>query len=232
STLDNLANDESLPRVDRVGMAYARVLLARVDTPKGPLPADVQAIARERAAWGDRETKDPYERQAVINRAAAALDEAGLSMEANDLLTRELKVSKSPYYFMLDIADLAQQAGHKDQALHWLERAYNESQGPATRFQWGTDYLIGLLEMAPEDDNRIQRVGLAVIDELGRDRNSIHQRTRIRLERIDQEMRAWNKGDNHRPVVRAMRARLQEICAPIAADDSARKTCDAFLNPA
>jgi hypothetical protein len=167
-----------------------------------------------------------------MNRAAAALDEAGLEKEANDLLTRELKVSKSPYYFMLDIAELAQKAGHKDQALHWLERAYNESHGPATRFQWGTDYVIGLLEMAPDDDDRIQRVALAVIDELGKDKNSIHQRSRIRLERINQAMREWNKGDNHRPVVRALRARLQEICAPVAADDSARKTCDDFLNPA
>jgi len=227
--LDALANDESLARVDRMGMGYARVLLARLDTPKGPLPADVLAIARDRAAWADRATTDPYERQAVINRAAATLDEAGLETEANDLLTRELKVSKSPYYFMLDIADLAQRAGHKDVALHWLERAYHESEGPATRFQWGTDYLLGLIEMAPEDDQRIQTVGLAVIDELGKGKDNIHQRSSIRLGRLDKALMDWNKGDNHRPVVRALRARLQEICAPIGAGDSARKTCDDFL---
>ena len=47
-----------------------------------------------------------------------------------------------------------QRAGHYDAALGWLERAYDESQGPATRFQWGANYLQGLLEMAPEDGAR------------------------------------------------------------------------------
>lgn len=77
-TLDAEAQDESLSTANRVGMGYARVLLAKADAPEGPLPAEVLAIARERAAWADRVTTDPYERQAVINRAAAMLDEAGL----------------------------------------------------------------------------------------------------------------------------------------------------------
>ena len=229
ATLDGEAADDRLPTVDRVGMGYARVLLAKVDAPKGPLPPDVLAIARERAAWGDRVTTDPYERQAVINRAAATLDEAGLETEANDLLTRELKVSKSPYYFMLDIADLAQRAGHYDVALGWLERAYDESQGPATRFQWGVNYLQGLVEMAPEDGARIERVGLAVLGELGKDKDGIYQRSRIRLARLDHSLSEWNRGGKHSAVIAALRSRLHTICAPIVAGNSARQTCDEFL---
>jgi thioredoxin-related protein len=229
ATLDSEAADESLPTVDRVGMGFARVLLARLDAPKGPLPADVLAIARERAAWGDRVTTDPYERQAVINRAAATLEEAGLEQEANDLLTRALKVSKTPYYFMLDVADLSQRAGRYDEALAWLKRAYDESQGPATRFQWGVTYLEGLVEMAPQDGARIESVGLAVLGELGKDKDGIYQRNRIRLGRLDEALSGWNKGGKHSGVITALRARLHEICAPVAAGDAARKTCDQFL---
>jgi thioredoxin-related protein len=229
ATLETIAKDEQLSTVDRVATGYARVALARLDAGKGPLPAEVLAIARERAAWGDRVTTDPYERQAVINIAGAVLTEAGLDEEANDLLTRELKVSKSPYYFMLDIADLAQKAGHNDEALHWLERAYNESQGPATRFQWGTNYLLGLIEMAPDDGARIERVALAVLDELGKSKDGIYQRTRTRLERLDHALSEWNKSGKHRAVIATLRGKLQEICTPIATQDSARKSCDQFL---
>jgi len=227
--LTDIASDESVSKADRVGTGYARVVLAKLDAGKGPLPADVLAVARERAAWGDRVTTDAYERQSVINVVANMFDEAGLDVEANDLLTRELGRSKSPFYFMEDIADLAQKAGHKDVALYWLERAYNESAGPATRFQWGTNYLLGVIEMAPDDGNRIERVGLAVLDELGKEKDGIYQRSRIRLERIDKAVRAWNKSGTHTAIVVALRGRLSEICAPVAAQDSARQTCDRFL---
>jgi thioredoxin-related protein len=148
---------------------YARVLLAKIDAPKGPLPPDVLAIARERAAWGDRVTADPYERQAVINRAAA------------------------------------------------------------TCFQWGVNYLQGLVEMAPDDGARIERVGLAVLGELEKDKDGIYQRTRIRLARLDQSLSEWNRSGKHSAVIAALRTRLHAICAPIAAGDSARQTCDQFL---
>jgi thioredoxin-related protein len=227
--LDAIANDESVSRTERVATGYTRVALAKLDTTAGPLPAEALASARERAAWGDRVTTDPYERQAVINIAGAALAEAGLSEEASDLLTRELKVSKSPYYFMLDIAESAQKRGHYEEALSWLERAYNESQGPATRFQWGVNYLLGLIQMAPADHERIERVGLAVFDELDRSKEGIYQRTRIRLERLDQALSDWNKSGKHEAVITALRHRLHEVCTPVAATEAARRTCDEFL---
>jgi hypothetical protein len=130
---------------------------------------------------------------------------------------------------MLDVADLSQRAGRYDEALAWLKRAYDESQGPATRFQWGVTYLEGLVEMAPQDGARIESVGLAVLGELGKDKDGIYQRNRIRLGRLDEALSGWNKGGKHSGVITALRARLHEICAPVAAGDAARKTCDQFL---
>ncbi len=86
---------------------------------------------------------------------------------------------------MLDLADLAEKAGRKQEAVDWLARAYAGAKGPATRFQWGYNYLVGLLEMTPEDVQGIERVGLAVLGELDGSPDAFYQRTRMRLEQLD-----------------------------------------------
>ena len=72
--------------------------------------------------------------------------------------------------------------------------------------------------------------GAAVLSELdGQDR--IYLRARVRLERLDRELRAWNQGakgayDN---VLQSLHARMQQICVKIPDKDAARGSCEAFL---
>ena len=94
---------------------------------------------------------------------------------------------------MLDLADLAEKAGRKQEAVQWLARAYDGAQGPATRFQWGYNYLMGLLEMTPEDVQGIERVGLSVIGELDDEPDAFYQRTRMRLEQLDAKLQEWGQ---------------------------------------
>ena len=94
------------------------------------------------------------------------------------------------------------------------------------------NYLLGLIEMAPDDGSRIERVGLAVFDELAKSKEGIYQRTRIRLERLDHALSAWNTSGRHAAVITALRGKLHEVCAPMttkATQDSMRKSCDQFL---
>ena len=135
-----------------------------------------------------RQVQDDYARQAAINAAVNLYWEAGLEAEAGTLLTAELGKTRSPYYFMLDLAELAEKAGRKQEAVQWLARAYDGAQGPATRFQWGYNYLVGLLEMTPEDTRGIERVGLSVIGELDGAPDAFYQRTRTRLEQLDSKL--------------------------------------------
>jgi hypothetical protein len=89
------------------------------------------------------------------------------------------------------LAEIAEKLGRKDEAITLLDEAYRESQGSATRFQWGALYISGLLRMAPKDSQRIEDAGTAVLGELdGPDR--MYSRARVRLERLDQQLRAWN----------------------------------------
>ena len=225
------ANSTALSAPEQLLLIRARVMLARLDAPDAPLPPALLDQARQAVAAIDAKTTDGYARQAAINAAANLYWEAGLADEANTLLTAELAKSKSPYYFMLDLADLAEKAGRKQDAVQWLARAYEGAQGPATRFQWGYNYLVGMLEMTPEDTAGIERAGLAVLGELDGAPDAFYQRTRMRLEQLDSLLLEWGHDGEAAKVVETLRARTQQICGKLPEEDPGRRSCERFLNP-
>ncbi|HET7203043.1 MAG TPA: thioredoxin family protein [Steroidobacteraceae bacterium] len=225
------ANAARLSAPEQLLLIRARVMLARLDAPDAPLPPLLLEQARQAVAQVDAKTTDGYARQAAINAAANLYWEAGLADDANTLLTAELEKSKSPYYFMLDLADLAEKAGRKQEAVQWLARAYEGAKGPATRFQWGYNYLVGMLEMTPEDTAGIERAGLAVLGELDGSPDAFYQRTRMRLEQLDAKLLEWGSSGEAARVVETLRARTHQICEKLPADDPGRRNCERFLNP-
>jgi hypothetical protein len=219
----------ALSAPERLNLIRARVAVARLDDPAAPLPTALLDQARTAVAKVDAETRDGYARDAAINAAANLYWEADLDEEANRLLTTELTRSASPYYFMLALADLAQKAGREDEALQWLARAYTDAKGPATRFQWGASYLLGLLEMAPDDTQRIERAALDVIGELDDSPDAFYQRTRMRLEQLNTRLLDWGQGPERARVIETLRARTAEICRGLPQADEGRRSCESFL---
>jgi protein disulfide-isomerase len=206
------------------------MLLARLEEPEAPLPGALLDQARARVAEVDASIKDGYARHAAINASANLLWEGGLDAEASRLLSAELERSSSPYYFMLDLAELAQRAGREDEAVAWLERAWDGSRGPATRFQWGYNYLVGLLEMQPEDVATIETAGLAVLGELDGVPDAFHQRTSMRLGQLSGKLLEWGgDGGDRAAVVERLRSRVGGICKGLPANDPGRRNCEAFL---
>ena len=234
AALDRLAQDSgaALSAPESLNLLRARVLLAELDAPDAPLPPALLEEIRRGVAAVDARTTDPYARQAAINAAAGVYWEAGLDADANTLLVAELEKSKSPYYFMLDLADLAEKAGRKQEAVEWLARAYDGAQGPATRFQWGYSYLVGLLEMTPEDAATIERTGLKLIGELGQSPDAFYQRTRMRLEQLSAKLLEWGEAGDRAKVITTLRGRAQEICKGLPDGDEGRQNCERFLKPA
>jgi thioredoxin-related protein len=235
AALDRLGGDSTgapVSAADQLKVLRARVLLARLDQPEGPLPPALLDQIRAAVARVDAETTDPYERQAAINAAANLYWEAGLDADANRLLVAEIEKSQSPYYFMLDLADLAQKAGRKDEAVQWLARAYDGAKGPATRFQWGYSYLVGLLEMTPENAAAIEQTGLRVIGELDGSPDAFYQRTRMRLEQLSAKLLEWGKSGDRAKVIEGLRHRTGDICRGMPEGDAGRRNCEQFLKPA
>jgi hypothetical protein len=235
SALDRLGDETgatALSASEQLKVVRARVLLAQLDAPDGPLPPALLDQARAEVARLDAATKDPYARQAVVNAAVGLYWEAGLDTEATALLVAELEQAKSPYYFMLDLADLAQKAGREDEAVEWLASAYRGAEGPATRFQWGYSYLVGLLEMKPEDTPAIERVALQVLGELDGSPDAFYQRTRLRLAELSTKLLDWGQSGERARVIDTLRERTGEICRDLPSGDEGRRSCEAFLRAA
>jgi thiol-disulfide isomerase/thioredoxin len=227
AVMDSAASDARFAETDQLA-AIGMKLRAIKELGDGKIPVEPAADARRRVDAALARGQSGYARAGVVNSALFVLDTLGDNDRVYAVAEAEMKTSKYPYYYMLDLASIEEDRGNKTQSVAWFERAYRESEGAATRFQWGTEYVLGLLRMQPQDEALIRDATLAVLGELdGPDR--IHRRTARRLEKLDLKLREWSRGGAHAPTLAALRARRDALCGAIAAGDAARKDCEAFL---
>jgi thioredoxin-related protein len=236
AALVRLQADPTLSRGDRLDALFARVDLARLDQPKDSMhpklpPALVEEV-RDTAAATDREVTNAFERQAVIPTAAQLLEEAGLWSESAALLKASLAKSHSPYYLMSELAANARKQGRNAEALQWYQQAFDKSEGPATRLQWGNAYLGALVDLAPDDSRRIEATAQAVFNEAAAQPNAFDQRSGRSLQRLGAKLQKWNAGGRHQAAVDHLAAQVQGICARLPAADPQRATCDGVFKPA
>lgn len=234
AALIRLQADATLSRADRLTALVARVQLSQLDAP-GPdktaaTPAALRTEVREIAARFDREISDGYERQAVITTAAWALEQAGLMDDSDLLLKANLAKSHSPYYLMADLAGNAKKRGDKAAALDWNAQAFDRSEGPATRLQWGARYLGALVELAPQDGERIERVARQLFDEAAAMPDAFEARSAHSLQRIGGHLSAWAKGGAHGDAMKRLQRQLDGVCTKLPAGES-RSACDGVLKP-
>lgn len=232
ASLSGLANDATLSRADRLTALVARAQLAQVDAPESAprsVPPALLSDVREQVARIDRETTDGYERQAVIPTAAYLLQQAGAADESDALLKANLARSHSPYYLMLGLAGNARKRGDKAEALRWYEEAFQRSEGPATRLQWGATYVGALVDLAPQDEARIERVVQQLFTEAAAQPNVFYERSANSLQRVMDKLAGWQPG--HAAVVKRLRAQLDGVCRQLPPDDGQRAVCDGLLRP-
>jgi thioredoxin-related protein len=230
--LERLVSDASLSTADRLTAVTGEAALARLDLKEGPLPDPLLKTVRDEVARADRVTADPYARQAVIDAAADALVQAGLLDEAEALLKAELTRSHSPYYFMVDLAEVAKKRGDKPGALAWYAQSYAAAQGPATRVQWGTRYVNARVELAPQDLAGIEQVAASVIGELDPIPDTFYGRNLRSLQRMGKKLAAWSQDPDQRAALGRIRAQMAGVCAKLPAGDPARSQCTRALAPA
>jgi thioredoxin-related protein len=236
AALVRLQADPTLSRGDRLDALFARVDLARLDQPKETMhpklpPALVKEV-RDTAANTDREATNAFERQAVIPTTAQLLEEAGMWNESATLLKSSLAKSHSPYYLMSELGSNARKQGHNAEALQWYQQAFEKSEGPATRLQWGSGYLSALVDLAPNDSKRIEAAAQAVFNEAAGQPNAFDQRSGRSLQRIGAKLVKWNAGGKHQAVIDHLGAQMNGICAKLPAGEPQRATCDGVFKPA
>jgi thioredoxin-like negative regulator of GroEL len=231
--LARLQADTTLSRNDRMGALYGRVMMARLAFPKDAvqvkLPEPLLKDVRDMSARFDREITDGYERQAVVTHAGALLGRAGLWAESDALLTGNLAKSHSAYYLMSQLGSNARKLGKNEEALRWYEQAFDKSEGPATRLQWGAGYFTALVDLAPKDAARIEKTASRLFAEAAKDDGAFEGRSVRALQRVGAKLAAWNESGSQAAALQRLQQQLAGVCAKADAADGQRATCEGLL---
>jgi len=214
---DATSTNPGFAPADQLAAQLMKIRVAKAYAPDGKVPTDVRTVALQTADKMLAVKQDAYVRAGVVNSAIniyIALDDWP---RARDLLALEASTSNTPHYYIGDLADAEEHLGNKPRALELLAEAYQKARGPASRFQWGYQYLDGLLRLSPDDTATIEKVGLAVIGELDGP-NRVHRRTLSRLTRLDNALRQWNTTPQRAEVIVKFRTQVAQACAKSPGD--------------
>jgi thiol-disulfide isomerase/thioredoxin len=215
-----------LPNATRIDALDAQVALWKLANRSETLTPQQRAQVLGDVAAVVAVTTDRYERQAVVPSAAHVLRDAGLIDESDELLKMELPRAVAPYYHMLGLAGNAKKRGDRATALRWYEAAWRQSEGPATRLQWGAGYLGQLLELAPDDLGRIEKSARALVGELQPKSETFYERNQRALTRVAARLLEWQGKDRARQqAVVHIRQQLAATCAKLPAKDTGRANC-------
>jgi len=205
------------------------------DATPATLPtAQITAIQLD-AEKANQVTRNAYARQSVVNQISYLLETAGLQDEAKQLLLAELEKSAAPYYFMSNLAALAETAGSIDEALGWRLKAYQSSTGQATRLQWGVSYVRSLIRLAPQRQEEISQTALALMNELSQHQDSgdaivdafAGRNFRV-LRRLNKDLHAWQTAAGI-DLLGNFDARLHTLCSRQGTGSTQMSNCQSLL---
>ena len=228
-TLAGIREDPGTSAVDRIRTLYGTLCLLATRQPDQAPPRQLVRAVRTAVREADRATDDPYARMDLFSAAYGALSVAGLYDEAYEFMTREVERSHSPDYIMLALADWAQWKGLPSEALSWAHRAWQEAQGPATRFERGTSYVHMLVQLAPDAKVPIEDTAIALFREASEAQDAFFLRTTRYMRRLETYLLEWNVDGVRAPSVARIRAEVMAICDSRAEDGPSRVTCRTFL---
>jgi len=212
AALDRMAADESIPLYDRLATAQAEITLSKGEN-GGKVAPDVMAKVRQRVAMADKAATDPQMRQAVMPSAGDLLADAGDKAGAETLWKAELPHAVAPYYFMVDLAGLKEDAKDYPAAIGWLRQAAETAQGPATRIQWAIFYSTGVIRMTPDDKAAVEQSAGMVIDALGANSSGYAERTSKKADDWAKKLRDWSGKHNGAEVLTRLDAKMGQACA-------------------
>lgn len=212
SIADAATTNPQFAPADQLAAQLIKIRVAKAYAVDGKVPTDVRSVALATAQKMLDVKMEPYVRAGVVNSA----DNIYIALEDREreraLLANEAATSNTPYYYLGDLADVEEKLGNHARALQLLAEAYEKAKGPASRFQWGYNYLDGLVRLTPNDTATIGKVGAAVIAELDGP-NRIHRRTLSRLTKLDKALREWNTKPARAAVFAKLSAGIERACA-------------------
>ena len=229
AALDRIREDPRTSAADRIGTLYGKICLAMSQRPDSAVPRTLVRAVRRAVRDADLTDADPYDRMDFFASASAALGAAGLDNLTHRFMTEELERTHSPDYVMLALGSLEMHTERTDDALRWMERAWQEARGPATRFERGTNYVLTLLQLTPDDAARIEDATIALFRQTRGQQDLFFQRTTRRVRTLETQLGEWNSDGSRVTSLARIRAEVMAVCDTIPAGDPGRETCLTFL---
>lgn len=221
-----LHRDASLSTSDQLGGWYPTLELYWLSQPNSEsLPQQLVLQLKADVAAADQKIRSPYARQSVIYTAASLLKTAHLYTEAETLLLAELQHSKSAYYFMSNLASLAEKRGDHDAAVNWLKKAYVNSDGRATRFQWGVQYVTGLIRLQPQQQQLVVDTTLGLFKVLDRESDIFAGRNFSRLKTLRKSLQPWRQLEANRIAIQPFYDKIDALCDQLDAALQEARNC-------
>ena len=191
-----------------------------------PVPETLKAGIREAVRKARAQAGKGHERIAVAYAAYGILKDSGQLQLAEQLINEEMQAGSNNQYWMLVLADLAEEAGDEKAALNWYARAWEQSTGSATRIQWSSYYIRQLTRSTPDDGQRIMAVSKALFAELGKQRTPFHGRSKRALERVFKALNVWGETSRPAQLIELKRAFIS-TCQPFGNEVTER--CESIM---
>lgn len=182
-TLDSIAKKD-LNLSQHLQLLYPYVVFNR---------PNINATVLNKVKEVDQSATDAYARQSAMSDAVYLLIQTNQLKEARTYATKELTISKSPFYFMSYLGMIDEKEGKKKNALSWYKKAWQEAKGDAAIFQWGTSYLIKAMELDPSNKKQITTDLKSILGKVLKQEDAFKGRNLRRMEKLSKSLKAWDQ---------------------------------------
>ncbi|MGH1472385.1 MAG: thioredoxin family protein [Cellvibrionaceae bacterium] len=225
-SMESIRFDDSLSKAQRLGTWYPQLHLYWLNNPNATeLPEAIKSQVIEHVNQMDISTSGSA-RQTVMNKGYQVLQAAHLNDLSRTLLKNEIGKSDSPYYFMSGLASLEEKENNIDTAVGWLLRAYEASSGKATKFQWGVEYVTGLMRMKPNETEKISAITKQLINDLDRPIDILSGRNFKRLSTLLDAGKNWEMTTRRTKALKEFYKTINSLCNSAIPNSQAATNCN------
>ena len=194
-----------------------------------PLSEPLAAQLDQDIATANESVTNAYARQSLVNQIRWVYQTAHMNDKAKAVLLAELDRSKAPYYFMSSLGSFAEEEGETEEAIEWYRKAYEGSQGAATRFQWGASYVRALIRLSPDQDELILSTAESLIDELPSSDQVFSGRNFRVLKRLNDQLVAWKADGGGEALATRFTTRIETLCAAETEGSVEKQNCQSLI---
>jgi thioredoxin-related protein len=195
SKMDSIRKDKSLSLDERMSSFAPEVYIHEVLNKDIKFSKNLKRDIRKMANYVSTNAHDSYSRQAVMSTVVWLLKKTKQYNSAKTYAVEEIKRSKSPFYFMSYVASIEKELGNKDSAVSWYKKAWASSKGSATRFQWGTSYIIAYLDLLNPKADLLKTDLTSIFTEINKEGDAYSGRNSKRLTRLKKALNKWKQKD-------------------------------------